>query len=353
VATIAGGQLRTPRGTLAWQPVAAVAKAYQFATASGKDSYKCLGVVGNWAHLNASSPGDHTPYSSHITVVGGKRYVPKRGWVYAIDLLVPEPAKFERWLLGRLRAGYYKSVKYWNISGRHWNRRIVVGGKPFGKSSRSGDHHLHLSFMPGSEYTAVDILGDYEHYRTTGKNRTVAVPSQRPAPVLESAPAKPAARPVDTAARKLPAIRKGATGRYVKLLQALLVAREFWPRSDESARRQIDGQFGKGTEDKVKAFQRQAKLTANGVVDAATWAALTPDQPSTVIRGSSGFYAWLMQCLLWARNFNPGPIDGAAGDKTIAALKRFQVDRKVKGSVVKGRGDGVGGTNSWVALVTF
>jgi hypothetical protein len=29
------------------------------------------------------------------------------------------------------------------------------------------------------------------------------------------------------------------------------------------------------------------------------------------------------------------------------------VSRRVRGSVVRGRGDGIGGINSWVALVTF
>jgi peptidoglycan hydrolase-like protein with peptidoglycan-binding domain len=352
MAVITGGRLRTPRGELSWRPVTPVAKAYQFLTKSGGDAYRCLGVAGNWAHLATAHPGDHTPFSTHDIWVGGKHYVPKKGWIYAVDSRVPEPAKFERWFLARLRARYYPAVKYFNILGRHWNRRIVKAGKPFAKSARSRDEHLHMSFMPGAEFAVVDILGDYEHYRTTGKNRATAA-SQRPPAAAAKPAAKPPGRPLDTATAKLPVIRKGNTGRTVQLLQAFLVARELWPRNNRSARDQIDGQFGAGTDGKVRAFQRTAGLPVTGVVDARTWAVLAPDQLATVIRGSEGFNVWLLQCLLFARGFNPGIIDGDAGDDTIGALKRFQADRKVRNSVVRGRGDGIGGTNSWVALVTM
>lgn len=351
MAAITGGKLRTPHGTRDWRPAALVAKAFQFLTKSGGDKYACLGVVGNWAHLTASAPGDHTPFSTHDIWIGGKHYVPKKGWVYAIDSRVPDPAKFERWFLARLRAGYYRQVKYFNILGRHWNRRVTAAGKPFAKSSRSRDEHLHLSVMPGAEYAVVDIFGDYEHYRTTGRNRSVPA-AQRPAASARPA-GKPVIPPLDQAVKKLPALSKGSAGPAVKLAQAFLVARAVWPRTNRSARDQIDGRFGDGTRDKVRAFQRQVGLPVTGTVDARTWSLLAPDQLSTVIRGSDGFDVWLLQCLLYARGYDPGVIDGDAGGNTIAALKRFQVAKRVRNSVVKGRGDGIGGTNSWVALATL
>lgn len=346
MATITGGSVRTPRGTLSWRPVAPVAKAYQFVTRSGTDAYRCLGVIGNQAHLAASNPGDHTPYSTHDTWVGGKHYVPKRGWVYAIDLLVPEPAKFEKWFLSRLRAGHYPQVKYWNILHRHWNRRTVKAGKPFAKSSYSADHHLHLSIMPDGEYAPIDPLGDYEYFRTTGKNRPTAKPVAKP---VESAPA----RPLDAAAAKLPALKLGATGVAVKVLQAMLFARESWHRNNRNARAVMDGKFDVDTAAAVRGFQRKVGLPVTGDMNAATWRLLSPDKPDTVIRGTTGFYAWLMQSLLLVRGFDPGPIDGDVGDKTIAALKRMQQTRKVPNSVVNGRGDGIGGINSWVTLLKF
>lgn len=350
MATITGGSARTPRGTLSWRPAAPVAKAYEFLTRNASDAYRCLGVIGNWSHLSSSNPGDHTPYSSHDTWVGGRHYVPKRGWVYAIDLLVPGAATFERWFLSRLRAGVYPQVKYWNISHRHWNRRVVKAGKPFAASSYSGDSHLHISFMPGAEYAVIDVLGDYERYRSTGKNTPVVKPATRP---TESTPVTPAARPVDEAAAKLAVLKQGASGVSVKVLQAFLVAREMWPRNNASVRAHCDGEFGAGTTTAVRAFQKKVGLPVTGVVNAATWRLLAPDKPDTVIRGTDGYYAWLMQCLLLVRGFNPGTIDGDAGDNTIAALKRFQQVRKVRNSVVAGHGDGVGGTNTWVALLTI
>lgn len=353
MATITGGALRTPRGTLSWRPVGPVAKAYQFLTKAAKDPYQCLGVAGNWAHLTAAFPGDHTPYSSHTIRVGGKLYVPKRGWVYAFDALVADMAGFERWFLGRLRTGYYRSVKYWNILGRHWNRAVVKNGVPFAKSSWSGDRHLHVSTMPGSEYATDDYLADYEHWRATGKNRPVKIPAQRPAPVAGRAAVKPGPKVMDAAAARLPVLRPGAVGVVVKVAQACLVAREIWPRTNASARTQIDGAYGAGTAGKVAQFQKKVGLSATGVVDARTWQALTPDTPATVIRGSSGFYTWLLQCLLLAHGINPGTVDGDAGDATIAALQRFQAARNVRNSVVRGRGDGIGGASTWVALVTF
>lgn len=342
---ITGGVLRTPRGSLSWRPVASVAKAYQVLTASGTDGYVCLGVAGNWSHLSAAYPGDHTPYSTHDIWVGGNHYVPKKGWVYAFDATVPDMAGFEKWFLGRLRAGFYKPVKYWNILHRHWSRAVVKSGKPFAKAVYSGDGHLHVSFMPGSEYTVVDILGDWQYFRAHGKNRG--------GPVLVSAPAKPKAKVMDAAAAKLAVLRAGAKGAPVRAAQACLVARQIWPRNNGSARTQIDGLYGAGTAAKVKQFQQKVGLPVTGVVDARTWAALTPDQPPTVIRGSGGFYVWLLQCLLLARGFSPGLVDGDAGDDTIGALKRFQADRKVRNSVVRGKGDGIAGANTWVALVTF
>lgn len=353
MATITGGKFRNPRtGAIATVRIAApVIRQFEFATRSGKDGYGCLGVVGNVAHLLAATPGDHTWFSKHATFrePGGPTLYPKQGFIYAGDWYVPEMAKFERWLLARLRAGVYTDlIKYINILNRHWNRKAIRGGKMFAYATYSPDHHLHTSWMPGSEHAIVDLFGDYEHYRTTGKNRAVAGTAAKP---IEHATTK--AKAMDVAAGKLPSMVEGRKGGPVRVGQALLVAREVLPRTDRSARAHIDGDFDAATSDAVRQFQRKADLPVTGVVDARTWQALLPDRTSTVIRGSEGESVWFLQCLLLARGFNPGRVDGDAGDNTIDALKRFQVGHKVKGSVVKGRGDGIAGTNTWVALVTF
>jgi peptidoglycan hydrolase-like protein with peptidoglycan-binding domain len=334
MATLTGGRIRTPRGVLSWQPVAPVARAYARYTEHAKDGYVCAGVMGNQAHLARRPPEDHTPYSEGDTTINGKHYVPKPGWVYAIDGHVPDQVKFEKWFLGRLRAGFYKSVKYFNINGRHWNRR-----NGFKTAWRSSDHHLHVSVMPGSEYSTDDYLGDYEVFRTTGKNVAGKVPV--------AAPAKPGV--LDVTVRKLPPVRRGHATVLVGLVQAALVAREYLPAKPES----VDKDFGPKTESAVKVQQKAAGLPQTGVVDGATWGALFPNSNPVVSRGDDGYYALLMQALLYVRGFNPGPLDGAFGDGSVAALKRFQVARKVKNSVVKGRGDGIGGAATWIALVTI
>lgn len=334
MATLTGGQIRTPRGVMSWRPVAPVARAFAHYTANAKDGYVCAGVIGNQAHLARRPPEDHTPYSEGDTTIGGKRYVPKVGWVYAIDGHVPDQVKFERWFLGRLRAGFYKSVKYFNINGRHWNRR-----NNFATAWRSSDHHLHVSVMPGSEYSTDDYLGDYDVFHRTGKNVAGKVPAV--------APAKPGV--LDTAVRKLPPVGRGHKTVLVGLIQAALVARELLPAKPES----IDRDFGPKTESAVKAQQKASGIPQTGRVDAATWDKLFPEQNPTVSRGDKGYYALLMQALLFARGYSPGQLDSDFGDGSVAALKRFQAAKKVKNSVVKGRGDGIGGAATWLALVTI
>ena len=75
------------------------------------------------------------------------------------------------------------------------------------------------------------------------------------------------------------AMRMGATGDLVESLQRTLKARLSPPGSIS-----VDGDFGPATEAAVKAFQKQEKIEATGVVDEATWKALgaliEQDQPS-------------------------------------------------------------------------
>lgn len=65
---------------------------------------------------------------------------------------------------------------------------------------------------------------------------------------------------------KLPIVRFGEVGLWVRKVQALLVA--------NFAVINIDGDFGPITEGAVKAEQRQANLPQSGIVDDPTWAAL-------------------------------------------------------------------------------
>jgi hypothetical protein len=76
-----------------------------------------------------------------------------------------------------------------------------------------------------------------------------------------------------------PVVKRGCKGAEVKTVQALLNG---WGYSLD-----VDGSFGKMTEDAVKAFQQRMGLKPDGIVGDQTWAALTsaeekpevPDEP--------------------------------------------------------------------------
>ncbi|MFF2653672.1 C40 family peptidase [Streptomyces sp. NPDC058045] len=63
-------------------------------------------------------------------------------------------------------------------------------------------------------------------------------------------------------------IRKGSSGSSVREAQCRLNAK--------GAKLAVDGQFGSATETAVKAFQKSAGLTADGVVGPKTWNKLAP-----------------------------------------------------------------------------
>ena len=104
-----------------------------------------------------------------------------------------------------------------------------------------------------------------------GKYRSKAPGQPTPAPVLK-----------DPILRRGDGITTNVTPAYVTAIkdaQKLLAARGFNPGSPP------DGMFGEGTEAMVKAFQRNRKLGADGVIGPKTWAALRsvpmrqPDDP--------------------------------------------------------------------------
>lgn len=72
---------------------------------------------------------------------------------------------------------------------------------------------------------------------------------------------------METMVRKLPTLRKGATGEDVQTVQALCLA-----RSHPEVK--ITGTFDDVTEDAVKKIQAWAKIAVDGIVGPDTWAAL-------------------------------------------------------------------------------
>ena len=72
---------------------------------------------------------------------------------------------------------------------------------------------------------------------------------------------------IDSTAGPLQLLRQGSSGRLVKQLQQRLKDKGFNPGN-------IDGVFGLGTQEAVRAFQKMNKLTADGAVGPQTWKAL-------------------------------------------------------------------------------
>ena len=88
-----------------------------------------------------------------------------------------------------------------------------------------------------------------------GVDYTNAAPDPKPEPQPEPA--------------KLPTIRKGNKNIYVKQLQTMLDRLGY-----SLGICGIDGDFGTATEKAVKEFQRDHKLTADGICGPKTWAAI-------------------------------------------------------------------------------
>jgi hypothetical protein len=139
--------------------------------AKAGDEFTLSGVLGNREHWMKAKAGDHTSRSTH-SIFG---VAPKSGWIYGIDVSMRDAtaSRLERHLLNNLRAGRYKEVKYFNILNRHWHRR-----NGFKSALSSGDHHLHVSIMPGHEQGHSTLLSDF----TSGKAPT---PLAAPPPVIQ------------------------------------------------------------------------------------------------------------------------------------------------------------------------
>lgn len=142
--------------------------------------------------------------------------------------------------------------------------------------------------------------------------------------------AKPPASVVKGTTVKLP-IGEGDSGPFVQdIQQELMKAGYRLPRYG------TDGVFGEETENAVMRFQKDFNLSVDGLVGPITLNKLqevnhqritAPDfpLPSGVLRsGSKGEGVKQVQRALMQLNFNPGPIDGIYGPRTVDAVKRFQ-----------------------------
>ncbi|KAB8317867.1 peptidoglycan-binding protein [Tolypothrix campylonemoides VB511288] len=138
-----------------------------------------------------------------------------------------------------------------------------------------------------------------------------------------------------------PILKLGSEGEKVEELQKLLNK-----RLNRKQDVKVDGVFGPKTEDAVKIIQYQFLLKQDGIVGPLTWKSLRANAPvdkPTLRRGSSGEQVSIVQKVLEDGGYNTGAIDGNFGEKTEAAVKAFQKDKKLVT-------DGVIGDKTWEAL---
>ena len=136
-------------------------------------------------------------------------------------------------------------------------------------------------------------------------------------------------------------LRTGSTGSSVEQLQFWLNTLAQYDAAIPSVT--VDGVFGSGTANAVRAFQRKYGLTVDGVVGRATWTEVydqfrsiqsdngTPNAyPGTALReGSSGqnvrlVQFWLKIARTMYTSLSNVTVDGRFGSATTAAVKRFQ-----------------------------
>lgn len=135
-----------------------------------------------------------------------------------------------------------------------------------------------------------------------------------------------------------PTIQEGDHGEAVKRAQRAL-------RRTPDTGLQVDGNFGPATKTAVTEFQQGSALAVDGVVGAATWAALPDGGPMpTLEQGSHGNVVKSLQTVLangagqW--NTGPGAADGDFGPLTKASVEAFQQ----WGGVAR---DGIVGDQTW------
>lgn len=129
----------------------------------------------------------------------------------------------------------------------------------------------HTGFGYNNE--TIECSNGVQHFTTRNKKWThwgvpACIDGVMPAPT-------PTPEPTPAPATK-PTLRRGSKGEYVTLAQTELIQKGY-----DCGSFGADGQFGAATEKAVRAFQKDAGLTVDGVIGKNTWAALDAAEPAT------------------------------------------------------------------------
>jgi peptidoglycan hydrolase-like protein with peptidoglycan-binding domain len=119
-------------------------------------------------------------------------------------------------------------------------------------------------------------------------------------------------------------LARGTQGSQVAGLQQRLQLHGFYSG-------QVDSIFGPRTERAVEAFQVARGLAVTGEVDRATWQALSAEPQQQAVataavleKGARGSKVKTLQIRLGLKGYDPGPVDGVFGPRTLAAVSDFQ-----------------------------
>ena len=171
-------------------------------------------------------------------------------------------------------AGCTYSLQYYRNKGQFHTDNPQRGDQIFFGTSLSNSTHTGLveKVENGCVYTIEGNSSDQVCRRRYALTDSCILGYGRPE--YDSVPAAPIA-PTEYADVSLPVLRRGMTALSIAVAQLLLIRHGFsCGDSIVNGEEQLTGQFGSGTEEAVRAFQRAKGLTADGVIAADTWAAL-------------------------------------------------------------------------------
>lgn len=194
--------------------------------------------------------------------------------------------------------------------------------------------------------SSTDASGVTATSTPSGGTITVGLTTATPRPSSASATATP--KPTTSSAAASSTLKEGSSGSEVKTLQQRLKDLGYYKGS-------VDGKYGAGTAEAVKAFQRANKLTADGKAGKNTQTALysknavkasatnssssssssssgsstsssyTNGRTDVYLQiGSSGKQVKILQNRLIVLGYLTGTADGEFGETTEAAVKAFQ-----------------------------